>query len=326
MPLKGVPFIFSILLIGLLTPVCGAEKPPAPAVIRLGYFPNLTHAQALVARNLSRQGRGWFEERLGTGVQIQWFAYNAGPTAMEALLAGTLDVTYVGPSPALNAYIRSRGAEVRVLAGAAEGGAALVVQGDSTVRVAADFRDRILATPQFGNTQDVACRFWLRENGLRVTMTGGDVRVVPMANPDQLALFIQRKLDGVWTVEPWVSRLELQANGKVFLEETNALTTLLAARVGFVGRRDLARRFVAAHRELTAWVNEHPAEARRLVVEELTEETRRPFPSDIVERAWGRLHFTGDVSLASLERLVTNAQAVGFLPKAVPLDRLIATP
>lgn len=307
-------------------PANGAEKLRATTVIRLGYFPNVTHAQALVARNLSRQGKGWFEQRLGDSVEIRWFTYNAGPTAMEALLTRTLDLTYVGPNPALNAYMRSRGEEVRVLAGAAEGGASLVVQADAPINSAADFRGKTIATPQFGNTQDVSCRAWLMDNGLKVTMTGGDVRVLPMANPDQLSLFMQRKIDAVWTVEPWVSRLELLAKGRVMLEETNALTTLLVARAGFAAQRELMKKFVEAHRELTDWINRNPKEAQQLVLAELGAEMRRPFPADIVERAWGRLRFTSAVSLTSLEKFVAAAQAVGFLKETVPLDRLMATP
>ena len=152
-----------------------------PFVLRVGHFPNVTHAQGVIAHAMTnrakklQQGNGWFEERLGPGVKINWFVYNAGPSAMEALFADSIDLTYVGPSPALNAYTRSKGEEVRVIAGAAEGGAALVVQRDGRIRSPQDFKGRKIATPQFGNTQDVACRTWLQAGGLKVTPTGGDV-------------------------------------------------------------------------------------------------------------------------------------------------------
>ena len=133
-------------------------RPDAPVVVRVGHFPNITHGQALVAHQLSRRGQGWFEERLGPRVDIEWFVYNAGPSAMEAIFAGSVDLSYVGPSPAINAYTRSGGEEVRIIAGAAWGGAALVVQGDGRIQTAADFRGRRVATPSLGNTQDVACR------------------------------------------------------------------------------------------------------------------------------------------------------------------------
>jgi NitT/TauT family transport system substrate-binding protein len=215
--------------------------------IRVGHFPNITHLQALVAHHLTRQGKGWFEQRLGPGVKVEWFVYNAGPSAMEAIFANSIDLIYVGPSPAINAYVKSRGAEIRIIAGAADGGAALVVQRHSQVRTAADFRGKRIATPQLGNTQDVAARAWLAAGGLKITQTGGDAHVVPTANPDQLGFFKQKQLDAVWTVEPWVSRLELEAQGRVLVEESDAVTTVLTASVKFLGaNRDQLGKFVAA--------------------------------------------------------------------------------
>ena len=198
--------------------------------IRVGHFPNVTHVQALVAHALSRQGKGWFEERLGAGTKIDWFVYNAGPSAMEAIFANSIDLTYVGPSPAINAYAKSRGEEIRIVSGAANGGAALVVSGDSSLKSAADFRRKKIATPQLGNTQDVSCRAWLAAGGLRITQLGGDAQVLPTQNADQFAMFQQKRIDGVWTVEPWVSRLEMEAGGKVLVEETDSPTTVLASR------------------------------------------------------------------------------------------------
>ena len=294
--------------------------------MRIGHFPNITHGQALVARQLARQGKGWFEQRLGPGVQIEWFVYNAGPSAMEAILAGSIDATYAGPNPVLNAHIRAKGAEIRVIAGAALGGAALVVQGDGSIASPADFRGRRVATPQLGNTQDVAARAWLKKQGFKITQVGGDVFVVPTANPDQLALFRQHKLDAVWTVEPWVARLEFEADGKIFLEEPDALTTVLAASAKFLREQPgLAHQLVAAHVELTRWMAEHPDEARELVRAELNELTKAEMPAPVAERAWGRLKFTPEVSRTQFETLLREAQGVGFLEDAIPLDRLVVT-
>jgi NitT/TauT family transport system substrate-binding protein len=218
--------------------------------LRVGHFPNITHVQALVARALERQGKDWFAERLGRPVKIEWYAYNAGPSAMEAVFANSVDLTYVGPNPALNAYARSRGEEVRVVAGAVNGGSALVVQPDSELKQPSDFRGKRIGTPQLGNTQDVSARAWLADAGLKITQTGGDAYVLPTANPDQLTLFLRKGLDAVWTVEPWVSRLEMEAGGKILVEEKDAMTTLLVARTRFLSeQRDLVRRFVAAHRK-----------------------------------------------------------------------------
>lgn len=306
--------------------------PPAAraqeATIRLGHFPNVTHVQALVARALERQGRPWFNaERLGRPVRIEWYAYNAGPSATEAIFANALDLTYVGPSPAINAYARSRGEEIRVVAGAVNGGSALVVQGDSTLRQAADFRGRRIGTPQLGNTQDVNARAWLVAGGLRITQTGGDAQVLPTANPDQLALFRRRELDAVWTVEPWVSRLEMEAGGKVLVEEDDAITTVLVSSVRMLStNRDLVRRFAAAHRELTEWIRANPEEAQQMVREELRAVFRAEVSPELVARAWRRMTVTADVSPQAFQEWLVNAQRAGFLRSLPDLSRLVEAP
>lgn len=306
-------------LLALLAASLRAEK----VTLRVGYFPNITHAQGLIGSETTREGRGWFEQRLGPDVTIQWYPFNAGPSAMEAIFAGSIDVTYVGPNPALNAYIRSGGDEIRILAGAAEGGAALVVRAGGPVARAADFKGRRIGTPQLGNTQDVAARAWLKQQGFRITLTGGDVLVVPTANPDQLQLFVRGELDGVWTVEPWVSRLEQQGGGKVFLEQSDAVTTVLVSSVRFLKTHpDLAEKFRVAHLELTAWIGAHPDDAQQLVRTALTADTKRDMPAAIVSAAWRRLRFADRVTEAQFAALVRDAQGVGFLRDAIPLDRL----
>jgi sulfonate transport system substrate-binding protein len=299
----------------------------AQTTIRVGHFPNITHVQALVAHALSRAGKGWFEPRLGGDVKIDWFVFNAGPSAMEAIFANSIDLTYVGPNPAINAYAKARGEDIRIIAGAANGGAALVIQADLGARTAPDFRGKKIATPQLGNTQDVSARAWLLAGGLRITQTGGDAQVIPTANPDQLLLFKQKQLDAVWTVEPWVSRLEMEANGKVLVEEKDAITTVLATGVKFLGaNRELLRKFAAAHRELTAWIQQHPDEAQRLVREELDAETHTAIAPELVTRAWKRIAVTDSVSRTALDRFVASAKSAGFLRGAPDMGHLIETP
>lgn len=295
----------------------------APLVVRVGYFPNVTHAQGVIGSHTSRQREGWFETRLGADTSIQWLPFNAGPSAIEGIFAGSVDLTYVGPNPALNGYIRSEGEEIRIIAGAAEGGAALVVAGNSGIRKPADFRGRRVGTPQLGNTQDVAARAWLRAQGFRVTLTGGDVSVLPAANPDLLQLFTQGRVDAVWTVEPWVSRLEQETGAKVFLEQNDAITTVLVASVRFLSRHPaVAERFRRAHVELTAWINAHPAEALELTRAGLTAETRREVSPTLMESAWKRLRFTEDVNPGRFTALVEDARSVGLLRRSIPLERL----
>jgi NitT/TauT family transport system substrate-binding protein len=295
--------------------------------IRFGHFPNITHAQGVIAHALSRQGKGWFEDRLGPNVEIQWFTYNAGPSAMEAIFAKSLDVTYVGPGPALNAHFKSNGEEIRVISGAANAGAALLVKPDSPIKAPADFRGKKIATPQLGNTQDISCRAWLKAQGFRVTLTGGDVTVIPTANPDQLALFQKGGVDAVWTVEPWVTRLERDAKARVFLEDKDTITTWLVSSVKFLrDRRDLARKIAEANVELTKWMQQNQAEAQKLLIEELKAETRANFAPDAVAQAWNRIQFTGDVSRDLIAKSVQDGKDAGFFKGSTDTSTLVETP
>lgn len=304
---------------------CTPASEESPDRLRIGHFPNVTHAQGLIAHRLSRQGKGWFEERLG--VPVEWHVFNAGPSAMEALFAHTVDAVYVGPNPALNAYIRSRGEEVRVVAGAAFGGAALVVRKAAGIDAPADFRGRRVGTPQFGNTQDVACRAWLKAQGFALTTTGGDVSVIPTPNPDLRSLFERGDLDAAWTTEPWVSILERECGARTFLLEEDALTTVLAASRAFTEKRpELVRKLVAAHAELTHWIVEHPEEARAAVAAEVEEISRHALPADLLAHCWPRLVFRSDIDVEDFEHFARAARDVGFLPEIVPLDRLVLRP
>jgi NitT/TauT family transport system substrate-binding protein len=295
--------------------------------IRFGHFPNITHAQGVIAHALSRQGKGWFEQRLGPNVGIQWFVYNAGPSAMEAIFARSLDLTYVGPGPALNAHFKSNGDEIRVISGAANAGAALVVKPDSPIKKPADFRGKRIATPQLGNTQDISCRAWLKANGFKVTQTGGDVLVIPTANPDQLGLFQKGGVDAVWTVEPWVTRLERDANARVFLEDKNTITTWLTSSVKFLSdRRDLAKKIAAANAELTKWIQQNEPEAQKLLIEELKAETRADFSPDAVAQAWKRIQFTSEVSRDLVAKSVQDGKDAGFFKGSTDTWRLIEAP
>ncbi len=315
-------FILGSASLAALAACKPAAVPGAKPVLRFGHFPNITHVQGLVAHALSRQGKGWFESRLG--VEIQWYTYNAGPSATEAIFARSLDVTYIGPSPTLNAYSKSKGTEIRVLAGAANGGSSLVVRPAANINSPADFRGKKVATPQLGNTQDVQARAWLANQGYNVTLTGGDVTVLPIQNADQLAMFAKGEIDAVWTAEPWVSRLELEANGKIFLEDKETNVTLLVSSAKFVkDQPDLAKKLVAAHKELTAWIKANPKEARELIKSELKAETNSEPKDAMIDKALPRVVLTDEISRSSLDTMVQSAQKAGFLKDIPDLTQLI---
>ena len=304
---------------------------PAKTVIRVGHFPNITHAQGVIGHGLSRNQKGWFEERLGPGIEIEWFVYQAGPAAMEAMLAGSIDLSYVGPSPAVTAHLRTGGREIRIVAGACSGGAALVVREGSGIQKEQDFKGRKVATPQFGNTQDIAARTWLQSKGFRVTLGGGDVLVVPTANADQLAFFQQGTMDAAWSVEPWVTRLLLEGKGKIYLDESTLwnetggkyVTTHLVSSVGFLTRhRDLLKKWILAQVELTDWILQKPEEAKQALNAELEKEVTKALPKDTLEAAWKRIEVTNDPIRASLLKSADDSFHVGVIQEKPDLSKI----
>ena len=307
-------------------PGCGKRESNGPEVLRLGFFPNLTHVQALIAYEETQAlgKEGVFEK--ATGCVLEWYPFNAGPSAIESLLTGAVDATYVGPSPVLNGYIRTGGRDVRALVGAARGATSLVVQPGAGLRGPADFRGKRLATPQMGNTQDVAARAWLTAGGLTVTQKGGDALVIPTANPDQLELFKRKELEGVWTVEPWVSRLELDAGGEVLVRQDDVLVTLIASSVKTIrDRRPVLEKLVAAHRALTDRILQEPAWAKEKVSAALKRATSSPIRPDLLERAWPRLKLGTGLDLADFEQAMNDAHAAGLLPAKADLGSLFET-
>ena len=215
-----------------------------------------------------------------------------------------------------------------ILAGAVNGGAALMVAPDSGISQAADFKGRSIATPQLGNTQDVSCRAWLRKNGLSCTLEGGgDCRVSPTPNAMQLQLMQQGDIAACWTVEPWVSRLEQMAGARVLVEEPEVVTTVLTARVGWLRRHPKeAAVMIQAHKELTQWIIDHPEEAQKRVVEELCALTQSEVDPALVRRAWQRLILTVDIDLPGLEQFVKDAQDAQLLDRVPELNGMIYKP
>ena len=214
-----------------------------------------------------------------------------------------------------------------MIAGAANGGAGLVVQSDGNLKAPTDFRGKKIATPQLGNTQDISCRAWLTEGGLKITQLGGDAQVIPTTNPDQLGLFKAKKVDAVWAVEPWLSRLEQEASGKVILEEKEVATTILISSAKFLSeQRDLAKKFAQAHAELTDWIAKNPDEAQQLIKAELLEETKSDMAQAIIAAAWKRIVFTSETPQAAVEKFMQNSVKAGFIKKAPGLSKLFELP
>jgi len=320
-----------ILLVALVIGLVGCASQPAapsannPVTIRLGYFPNITHAQAVIGI-----ADGTFQRTLGDNVKIDAKLFNAGPSAIEALFAGQLDLTYIGPNPAINGYVKSKGEALRIIAGATSGGAVLVVRSDAGINTPADFRGKKIASPQLGNTQDVAVRAWLMKQGFTLTEQGGDTQVIPVANPDILTLFRKKEIDGAWVPEPWGARLVREAGGKMFLDERDLwkdgkfVTAHIIVSTNFLKEHpDLVKRFLAAHVELTQRINADPASAKQKLNSEIERLTGAALPTAILDDAWSRQMVTYDPIRASLVGSADAAFQLGFLGDTPPnLDNI----
>jgi NitT/TauT family transport system substrate-binding protein len=294
------------------------------AELRLGFFPNITHGQALYAK-----ATGDLEKAVG--VPVKWTSFNAGPTAVESIFANAIDATYVGPGPTINAYIKSRGLEFVVVAGAASGGAGLVVRKDSNIKTEKDFNGKIIATPQLGNTQDIAARAWFGEKQYKFKEKGGTLTLMALANPDQLLMFQKKQIDGAWTVEPWVSRLELEGGGELFMDEKKlwpegkyVTTHLVVSKKLIQSNPELVKKLVAAHVAVTKKLNEDKKAASKILNDQLKAETGKALKPEAIERALERVEFTWDPIQTSLMKGAQSAHAAGFLRTEPKLDGIYA--
>ncbi|WP_157009203.1 ABC transporter substrate-binding protein [Agromyces laixinhei] len=289
-----------------------AAGPSGPAEeLRLGYFANVTHAPALVAVQ-----EGLLADALGdTTLTTQVF--NAGPAAIEALTAGAIDATYIGPNPSINTFIQSGGLSARIVAGAATGGAALVVR--DGIDSVDDLAGTTLATPQLGNTQDVALRSWLGGEGYETDTTGGgDVHITPTENAQALTLFRQGGLDGAWLPEPWVSRLVVDAGAHVLVDEADLWedgefpTTVLLVRAEFLeAHPETVRALLEGHVASVTWLGEHAAEAPVVINEALEADTGKPLADEVITRSLAHVSFDVDPHAETFETLVANGLEAG---------------
>jgi NitT/TauT family transport system substrate-binding protein len=292
----------------------GSGSSSGSLTLHLGYFANLTHAPAIIGLR-----KGFFANELGPAVEIDAKVFNAGPDVVQAIFSDALDVAYIGPNPAINAWAKSKGKAIEIIAGSTSGGAALVVKPGITS--AAQLRGKTIASPQLGNTQDVALRTWLKSQGLNATKTGGgDVIVKPQPNAETLETFRAGEIDGAWVPEPWATRLQLEGGGKVLVDEASLwpggkfVTTHVIVRSAFLrAHPDVVAHFLVGHLDAIDFANASPAEAQALVNGVLKDLTGKALRPATIAEAWKRLTFTADPIASSLRQSARNAESVGLL-------------
>ncbi len=304
----------------LLAAACGpnaqsaAPNDDGPLTLRLGYFPNLTHAPAMVGLQ-----KGYFAQALGSNVTIETHTFNAGGDAVTALLSGSVDVTFVGPSPTVNAYVRSHGQAIRVISGATSGGALLVVK--PSINTPQELKGKKIADPQLGATQDVSLRWYLKGLGFKEdTHGGGDVSVLPQDNATTLQAFEQGQIDGAWVPEPWASRLIVEGGGHVLVDERDLwpnrqfVTTDLVVGTQFL--KDHPKRIKALLEGLyqaIQYINQNPTASQSVTNAAVAQITGKKLKDGVVSAAWPHMTFTLDPLAASLKSQADHADALGLL-------------
>ncbi len=306
----------AILVIGLVgcQPAEGAD---GPVTLRMGYFPNLTHATAIVGVE-----DGILAEALGTDVEFAPQVFSAGPEVVEAIFSGALEASFIGPNPAINAFIRSNGEAIRIVAGATSGGASLVVR--EGIDGPEDLAGTRLGTPQLGNTQDVALRAWLADQGYETDLEGGgDVEILPQGNSQSLEAFIAGDLDGAWLPEPWVTRMVQEAGGHVLVDERDLwpdgqfVTTHLIVATSFLEEHpDVVKALIEGHIQANEAVNADPAHAQEVVSAAISDLSGTEVPVELLASAWDKMTFTVDPIASSLQTSAENAVELGLLESA----------
>jgi sulfonate transport system substrate-binding protein len=313
--------VITIAAILLHPPVGYAQTSSTTKILRVGYFPNVNHAQAVIGF-----GTGEFQKEFGNNIQVQPYIFNAGSSAIQALLANRIDVAYVGPGPAVNGYVASQGSGLRVISGAASGGVVFVVRNDSGIKSPKDFANKVFASPQLGNTQDIALRNYLHSKGYQTKDNGGNVTVTPVDNPTILTLFLKKQIDGAWVPEPWGARLVNEVGGKILVDESTLwppdgkfVTTNIVARNDYLQQNpDVVKKLLAANVNETSWINNHTNGAIKTFNTEFHKLTGKTIKENELKQAWSRIQFTYDPLKLSLFQQANNAYDIGFLAKGKP--------
>jgi len=317
--LRALALAATAVLAATSLAACGADDAAAggaegeAATLRLGYFPNITHAPALVGMD-----KGFFQTALGS-TKLEGKTFNAGPAAIEALFSGAIDATYIGPNPAINGWATSKGTALKIIAGSTSGGAGLVVR--QGINSPADLKGKKIATPQLGNTQDVALRAWLKGNGLNADQQGGgDVSVLPQDNATALQAFAQGAIDGAWVPEPNLSRLLLESKGKLLVDEKTLwpnqqfVTTHLIVKQEFLEKYpETVKKLLQGHIESVKYISTNGADAQAAANKQLEALSGKPLKDDILAAAFKNLTFTNDPIASSLYTSAKHAEDVGLL-------------
>ncbi|MFJ3865018.1 aliphatic sulfonate ABC transporter substrate-binding protein [Streptomyces nigra] len=296
--------------------VAGAPKVDGLDSVRIGYFGNLTHATALVGRH-----EGLFQQELG-GTRAEYATFNAGPSEIEALNSGSVDIGWIGPSPAVNGYIKAQGKNLRIVSGSASGGVKLVVD-PKKVKSLKDVKGKRIATPQLGNTQDVAFLNWASEQGWKVDAESGkgDVSVVRTDNKITPDAYRSGSIDGAWVPEPTASKLVAEG-GRVLLDESDlwpgekfVITNVVVSQRFLKEHPKAVEAVLRASVKTNRWITAHQDRAKAAANAQLEADTGKPLPANVLDPAWKSLAVTDDPLASTLRTQAGHAVRAGLLQR-----------
>ena len=305
----GVALIFVVVIL------VNSDETTHENKIRVAYFPNINHAVPIIGME-----KGIFQDQIGNNTVIEPMLFDAGPQVIESLFAGSIDIAYVGPGPAINGFLKSENHNVKILSGAASGGASLIVHPNSKINSVADFGGKRIAAPQIGNTQDISLRNYLSENGLKPAEKGGSVIVLNISNPDIYTLFAKGDIDAAWVPEPTATILVQQLDGKrLFNEEelwpdNKFASVLLIAREEYVNQNpDVINKWLEAHKQTVDWINSNPEQTRIIFIQFMKKETGKSLSDKLVDESLSNLEITSDPIVSSIHTFAKRADSLGYL-------------
>ena len=307
----------AIVIVGIITLVglTQASVEDSQNKIRVAFFPSIVHAVPIIGMETQT-----FANNLNDGLDIEVKIFDSGPQVIESIFSNSVDIAYVGPGPVINGFLKSDGNDLKILAGAASGGASFVIQKNSGLELIENYSGKRVAAPQISNTQDVSLRHYLAENGLKSAEKGGDVFVLNIANPDIYTLFAKGDIDGAWVPEPWATMLVEELDGvrlfdeNEFWPENKFSSVLLIGRSDYIEKNpEIIKKWINANEKTVQWINNHPNESKKLYNEFLKSYMGRTLPENIVEKSFSNIIITSEPLENSVYTFAERADALGYL-------------
>mgnify|MGYP000244618251 FL=1 len=307
-----------IIAVAVIVVLTGNYSETSQDKLRVAFFPSIGHAVPIVGLE-----NGIFQEEIGEQIKIETKIFDSGPQVIESIFAGSIDIAYVGPGPVINGFLKSDGMDIKILSGAASGGASFIIQPNSGLDSFENFDGKRIASPQISNSQDVSLRHYLASNGLKPVEKGGTVFVLNISNPDIYTLFAKGDIDGAWVSEPWATMLVQELDGvRLFNEEKlwpneQFASVLLIARTNYIENNpEIIHNWIKSHEETVLWINSNPDKSKSMFSDFLLGYMGKSLPPEIIDESFSNLTITADPIKNSVFTFAERADSLGYLGRS----------